>query len=400
MSELSERTIKALPVPATGNRITFFPEASRAGKAPVGFAVRVTAAGSRAFLLCYRDATGEHRATIGKSPAMSLVLAISEAAKLRLRIDQGEVVAVKRGARVPKVAAASAPMTVNDVLDDWIKRHGVTLRTLGSYEGVFRRYIRPALGSIPIAALTNKAPIRAMIEDIGASAGPIMANQTLGYLSSVLNWWAGRVDDFVPPVLKGLKGKAVARDHTLTHDEIATLWPAFDQAGTFGVLCKVLLLTGQRRNEIADAHRSEIAADGAALTIPAARYKTARDHTVPLSAPVRELLASLPKVPGTDRIFPALDFSGGKTRVDRLAPGIAHWTLHDLRRTATSLMIEAGMRPDYVERVTHPNIAGVAGVYNRFAYLEEKTAALDALARMVEQIINPSAAANVVALRG
>ena len=115
---------------------------------------------------------------------------------------------------------------------------------------------------------------------------------------------------------------------------------------------------------------------------------------------MRELLASLPKVPGTDRLFPAQNFSLSKTRLDALTPDVAHWTLHDLRRTATSLMIEAKVRPDYVERVTHPNIAGVAGVYNRFAYLEEKTAALNALAAMVEQIINPAPAENVIALRG
>jgi integrase len=400
MTELSERTIKALPVPATGNRITFFPEASRAGKAPVGFAVRVTAAGSRAFLLCYRDATGEHRATIGKSPAMSLVRAVAEAAKMRLTVDGGGAIAVKRGAA--KVAPAPAPkvVTVGDVIDDWVKRVGAGLRTLPAYEGAFRRYIRPALGAIPIAVL-NKAPIRDMTDDIRDRAGPVMADKALSFLSSVLNWYAGRVDDFVPPVLRGLKGKVVARDRILTHEEIATLWPVFGASGDFGVLCKVLLLTGQRRNEIADAHLSEIAPDGSTLTIPAARYKTKRDHTVPLSEPVRSLLASLPPVPGTDRIFQVQNVSLGKTRVDALSPGIAHWTLHDLRRTATSLMIEAGCRPDYVERVTHPNIAGVAGVYNRFAYLEEKTQALDALAAMVAHIVNPAPAAdNVVTLRG
>lgn len=236
-----------------------------------------------------------------------------------------------------------------------------------------------------------------MLDDIRDNAGPIMANKTCGYLASVLNWYAGRVDDYVPPVLKGLKGKAVARDRILTHKEIAVLWPVFGQVGVFGVLLKMLLLTGQRRREIADARWTEIA--GSTLTIPASRYKTARDHTVPLSAPVGELLATLPRLPGSDRLFPTLGFSAGKDRVTALAPDVAHWTLHDLRRTATSLMIEAGIRPDYVERVTHPQISGVAGVYNRYAYLAEKSAALDALASMVERITNPATPANVVSLR-
>src|SRR5205823_4811801 len=146
-------------------------------------------------------------------------------------------------------------------------------------------------------------------------------------------------------------------------------------------------------------HWAEIDKDRATLTIPASRYKTKRDHTVPLSAPVRELLSTLPAVPGTDRLFATPNFSGGKTKVDKLAPDVAHWTLHDLRRTATSLMIEAGIRPDYVERVTHPNVAGIAGVYNRHAYLPEKTAALDALAAAVSRLVSPTETSNVVSLR-
>jgi integrase len=394
---LTETIIKALPVPEAGYKLTYF-----AGRTvdrytvPTGFCVRVTASGTRSFLLVYRDATGEHRNTLGKFPAMRLVQAILAAGKMRLGLDAGAVIVPKRAGRVRRPSPVAAKVvTVADVLDDWADRHGSNLRTFEHYEGAFRRYVRPSLGTLPIMEL-KKAPVRAMLDTI---PGAIMRNKTLGYLSSVLHWHAGQVDDFVPPVLKGLKGKAVARDRLLTHEEIGILWPAFGQSGDFGVLCKVLLLTGQRRNEIAEAHLSEIAADGATLTIPAARYKTARDHTVPLSEPVRDLLASLPRVPGTDRIFSAQNFSLSKTRLDALAP-IAHWTLHDLRRTATSLMIEAGIRPDYVERVTHPNIAGVAGVYNRFAYLEEKTQALNALAAMVEQIINPAPAGNVVALRG
>lgn len=118
---------------------------------------------------------------------------------------------------------------------------------------------------------------------------------------------------------------------------------------------------------------------------------------MPLSAHVRELIAAPPPVHGTDRLFPVVNFDRGKREVDALV-ALPRWTLHDLRRTATSLMIEAGVRPDYVERVTHPQIAGVAGVYNRYAYADEKRAALDALAVMIERIVNPAAASNVVPL--
>jgi integrase len=405
---LNKTMIRALPTPAKGYTLTYFAGHTVDGyMVPVGFAVRVMASGARSFLLCYQDAARKpHRNTLGQFPKMRLAAAIREAAKQRLAIDGGAVITPRHAA---KAKPPAAPVTVNDVLDDWTKRKGGGLRTLQHYEGAFRRYIRPALGAIPVMEL-RKAPIREMVDDIRDGVGPIMANKALGCLASVLNWYAGQVDDFVPPVLKGLRGEAVARSRKLGADEIAVLWPTFEASVVYGALCRVLLLTGQRRSDIAEAHWSEIAegeargrdavaCEGATLTIPAARYKTARDHTVPLSAPVRELLASLPGVPGTDRLFPALNFSLSKTRLDALAPGIAHWTLHDLRRTATSLMIEARVRPDYVERVTHPEIAGVAGVYNRYAYLDEKTEALDALAAMVDRIVNPAPAGNVVSLR-
>src|SRR5712691_6991763 len=124
MDQLTEATIRGLPTPAKGNKIFYFPEAARQGKAPVGFAVRVTAAGARSFLLCYRDAAGDHRNTIGRVGAMSLSGAIRLASRMRLAIDGGETVAPKRGAKARAKAAAPKNVTVADVLDDWTKRVG------------------------------------------------------------------------------------------------------------------------------------------------------------------------------------------------------------------------------------------------------------------------------------
>ena len=215
---LTETIIKALPVPEAGYKLTYF-----AGRTvdrytvPVGFCVRVTAAGTRSFLLVYRDGTGEHRNTLGQFPKMRLVQAILAAGKMRLGLDAGAVVIPKRTPRVRRPSPEAAKVvTVADVLDDWTDRHGANLRTFQHYDGAFRRYVRPALGALPITEL-KKTPVRAMLDTI---PGAIMRNKTVGYLSAVFNWYAGQVDDFVPPVLKGLKGKAVARDRLLTHDEI------------------------------------------------------------------------------------------------------------------------------------------------------------------------------------
>src|SRR5664279_799522 len=114
---LSEETIKRLPVPATGNSITYFAGAKIQGaKAPRGFGVRVTTAGARAFILNYRLRGREHRFTIGAWPDWSALKAVREARNLRQRVDRGENPLDDR-APPPEIK------TVTKVLDDFVARY-------------------------------------------------------------------------------------------------------------------------------------------------------------------------------------------------------------------------------------------------------------------------------------
>src|SRR3974390_1827111 len=116
-AKLNEETIKRLPVPATGNRVTYFAGAIIQGaKAPRGFGVRVTAAGARAFILNYRLRGREHRYIIGAWPDWSALKAVREARNLRQRIDRGEN-------PIDDHAPALATVTVASVLDDFVTRH-------------------------------------------------------------------------------------------------------------------------------------------------------------------------------------------------------------------------------------------------------------------------------------
>src|SRR5207248_2475822 len=150
---------------------------------------------TKSCLLCYRDTKGEHRNTLGQYPAVRLERAVREAAKLRGLVENGaEGVPAKIAAEEQRAPAAKV-VTVNGVLDDWLKRHA-DLRSYQHHESAFRRQVRPALGKLPIHGL-NKAPIRDMAEDIGDRVGRVMADKVISYLASVLNWYAARVDDFV-----------------------------------------------------------------------------------------------------------------------------------------------------------------------------------------------------------
>jgi integrase len=205
-----------------------------------------------------------------------------------------------------------------------------------------------------------------------------------------------------------IKPKERARTRVLSDDEIRAIWPELANAGTFGALITTLLLTAQRRDEVAQMSRKGIGSDGI-WTIPAERYKTKCANFVPLSKAALAVIAAQPTIDGSDYVFssraktPFSGFSKSKAALDKAVLAamqkrakkgakvepIPNWTLHDLRRTAKTLMARAGVRPDISERVLGHVIAGVEGTYDRHSYADEKREALEKLVTMIERILSP-----------
>jgi integrase len=385
--KLNENEVKSLPAPASGNKVHYFAGAILQGaQAPRGFGVRVTAAGAKSFVMNYRLKGREYRFTIGAFPDWSPLRAVREARDLRQRIDRGENPLDDR-------ATPAKTKTVADVLDDFVARHVLNkdrpLRSGKEYVGAFERLVKPKIGKIGIYDL-RRSHIAAMLDAIEA---PTMADRTLAYVRKALNWYAARDEAFHFPMVRGMartRPQERARHRILNDDEIRAIWPALDKAGTFGAIVKTLLLTGQRRDEVAQMRRHEIGDDGL-WTIPAERYKTKRPNHVPLS---KAALAVI-KDRTSDHVFAGRDgdgpfngFSKSKAALDK-ATGVTGWTLHDLRRTAKTLMVRAGVRPDISERVLGHVIAGVEGTYDRHSYADEKRDALERLAAMLERIAHP-----------
>jgi integrase len=255
-----------------------------------------------------------------------------------------------------------------------------------------------------------------MLDKVEDQAGPVQADRVRAYLRKALSWYAERDDEFnlnaaFVRVEPRANPKERARSRVLSDDELRVLWPFLSDAGTFGALLKTLLLTAQRRDEVAKMAWTEIGADGI-WTIPAERYKTKRSSHIPLSNAARTVIEAQPRIDGCSYVFPSrtkTPFSGFgkcKVRLDkailidmrrRAANGakiepLPNWTLHDLRRTAKTLMVRAGVRPDISERVLGHVIAGVEGTYDRHSYENEKRDALEKLAAMIERILNPAPA--------
>jgi integrase len=184
----------------------------------------------------------------------------------------------------------------------------------------------------------------------------------------------------------------------LTDDEIKAVWGA--ASGPFGGIVKLCLLTAQRLDKVATVKWDDIV-DGVWNIDTEEREKgNARELVLPDL--VLGVVEAQPRFAGSPYVFAGRGaraysgFSAAKTALDGRC-GVSGWTLHDLRRTARSLMSRAGVTSDHAERVLGHAIGGVEGVYDRHAYREEKRVALATLATLIDGVVDPRA--NVVPLR-
>lgn len=438
---ISEKIVAALPVPAKGNKLHYFSGASLQGKkAPAGFAVRVTAAGTKAFVLFHRVNGKPYLPTLGRWDAnagggtLTVRDAIIKADKLAKDIKNGrrEDPRPERTRRLQEGDRVDGE-TVSGLLDKFVERYArkeAKLRTADQIEATFDRLVKPRIGKIGIYDL-RRSNVVDMLDEIDDENGPVMADRVLALVRKAFNWWATRDDDFQPPIVKGMartKPKERAAKRTLADDEIRDLWAALaivDAPECYAPFVKTLLLTATRRNEAADMHTSEL--EGDVWTIPGARYKTKLDHVVPLTAAARALIGDKPpkaknswfvfstSVSGPDGEMqpdgakPFSGYSKAKTELDKTIAAIRardgrepmaeNWTLHDLRRTARSLMSRAKVPTDHAERALGHVMGGVRETYDRYEYLDEKRAAFEALAALVEKILNPTANVEELAAR-
>ena len=357
-----------------------------------GLALRVTQNGHRSWTFHCSLGGKRKRLTFGSYPAISL-------ASARTRADEAKA-AVASGTD-PSLAATE---TLKHVCELYMARDGAKLRTAEWRKTVLDRHIYPTLGSRPIAEIRRSEIVR-LLDQIEEGSGPVMATQTLAVLRKVMNWHATRSDDFLSPIVRGMartKPTERARERVLTDDELRKVWQTAEGCGVYSSYLHFLLLTAARRSEVAGMTWAEIS--GGDWTLPGARNKTKLDLVRPLSRMAQDILEELPKAVGfvwsTNGGGRAIsDFGGLKRQLDA-ASGVKSWRLHDLRRTARSLMSRAGVPSDHAERCLGHVIGGVRGVYDRHEYHAEKQQAFEALAALIERIVGGTQAGVVQLKRG
>jgi len=299
-------------------------------------------------------------------------------------------------------------------------------RTGAETERAFRKEVWPVIGKKDLAAVTRRDAAK-VVDGVFDRGAPAMANRLHANLRRFFEWAVERGYRDDNP-MQGMRKphRQASRERVLSDEEIGLIWHAADRCGyPYEGIVKLLILTGQRRNEIAGLTRSEIVAGKAPrLELPGDRTKNGRPHSVPVAPLALEVLKATPRLPSTDFVFTTTGraavsgWSRFKDRLDRLVGDVQAdqarergedtddlraleaWTLHDLRRTAATGMARLGVDLPVVERILNHvsgSFGGVVGVYQRHDFEDEKRAALNLWAEHVARIVARDAAGKAAA---
>jgi integrase len=361
-----------------------------------GLYLQLQPSGHRSWAVRYRFNGKPSKLTIGAWPAVSLHDARVAATRAREQVAKGmDPAKAKADAKIRTDAAQGD--TVTAICELYLKREGGKLRTLDQRVSILKRQVYPVLGSRPIGEI-KRSEIVHLLDRVEDNSGPRAADVCLGVLRAIFHWHEKRSDEFRSPVVRGMARQKPAehrRERILTDDEICKLWAATaDGQQPFSALIRFALLTSARRNEIAGMKRDEIDGDGI-WTLPAARSKTKTEVVRPLSKAAFAVLDGLPQIDGCPYPFtlngvtPINNFSDSKRRLDA-ASGVTGWRLHDLRRTARSLLSRCkDVSVDHAERVLGHALPGIRATYDRHTYADEIRYAVEVLAAQIGIIVNP-----------
>ena len=374
-----------------------------------GLFVILQPGGRKSFAVRYRFDGRPRKLTLPRG--ITLAAARKAAADAIHEIEQGhDPGAAKQRAREAKRIADAN--TFRAVAESYLEREGRNLRSLEWRRVLLQRLVYPTLGDRPISTIKRRAVVDLLdaIEDgkLINAKGPIkggatMAHVTLAVIRKIMRWHATRDEDYTAPIVPGMgriRPDERARSRVLTDDELRRVWHTAEARPTdpFAAMVRFLLLTASRRSEAAALTWGEIVTDdiGPCWLLPAARNKVKVDLIRPLSKAAQDLLAAQPRIDDCPYIFtygrrPLAAFSQCKDELDE-ASGVTGWTLHDCRRTARTLMSRAGVISDHAEQCLGHLLYGVRKTYNRDDFKPQKKAAFDALAGLLDRIVNPPAA--------
>ncbi len=373
-----------------------------------GFGLRASAGGRHVWFLFYRVKGKQRRYTLGTVAAIPKVdRARDRARELLADVARGVDPAAARDA--PPTPPPAAPLTFRqlaaDFIEKWAKKKN---RTWEGTEKLLANHVHPTWGDRAAASITRR-DVRDLLDQL-AETIPVGVNRVVATVRKIFNW-AVENDHLPTAPTQGVRAPApeTRRDRVLSDTELAAIWRACDHLGAAaGPFVRLLILTAQRRDEVAQMRWEDVDLGREVWVLPAGATKANRQHAVPLSPEAVRILGALRAAAeaeaaalGREVGAYALSNSHGRTplsgytkikeRLDKAA-GATGWRLHDLRRTVATRLAELGVpSDDVISRVLNHAASGVTKRhYNLFDYLPEKRAALHLWARHLAELTVPA----------
>jgi integrase len=410
MKPLTDRKLKSLKPAPAGKRYDIRDDVR-------GLAVRVNDEGRKSFVLIARfpGSNNPTRRALGEYPAMTLERARAEARKWHQLLDEGidPKVELERRQRAEARRQENSFGNVAEAYFAHIKR--MNLRRAFEAEREIRRELVSRWERRPITDITRHDLLE-VIEAALKRGSSWQAHHIFSYTSRLFNWAIERgTYGLETSPTHGMRptrviGAKKPRSRVLTDTELKALWNVSEQLGyAYGPFVRLLILTGQRKTEVAAAEWPEFDLEKRLWIIPPGRMKMDAAHVVPLTSEAIAVLESLPRFQNGQCLFsytfgktPINSFSKAKEKVDSLMakelPNVAPWVFHDIRRTVRT-HLSALPIPDLVrELVIAHTKPGLHKVYDQHAYLDEKRHALELWAARLRSIVEP-APANVVKIK-
>jgi integrase len=342
-----------------------------------GLALRIGHGGSKSFEQFYRVGNKLKRETLGRWPGTSLAAAREAWRQTRETLAKGEV---------PRRESAPKTDLFEVVVEEWLRRDQSTNKPSTYYFAVrtVEHDLLPAWRGKRVDEI-GKRDILELIDAINDRGAPVKAARVFTLVRRFFRWCGERDILSADPsagMPKVASGKS--RERVLSDDELVRVWNALE--GPLAPAIKLLILTGARREEIAQLRWSEI--DGDVINLRGDRTKNGEAHIIPLSMPAREILANQPRIAGCDFVFtvsgtkPVSGWSRYKPTLDA-ASGTSDWVVHDLRRSVATGLQKLGVSLQTVEAIlghTAGSRGGIVGIYQRHNFADEKRAALEAWA--------------------
>jgi integrase len=365
--KLTKAAVARLTLPAGKDEAIIFDDEVK------GFGIRLRAGGKKTWIVQYRIGTKQRRVTLGDVRKLD-----SDAARASAKERLAQVTLGEDPQKAKIEARARASVTLGAMVDVYIakKESSVRYNTLRGIKLYLRNHWQPLHG-LPVHGIERR-DVAVALNEIAKQHGPSAVARARSVLSAFFTWAMREGIAERNPVIGTNTPTEKARDRVLNNDELAHIWAACRE-DDYGGIVKLLILTGQRREEVGGMAWDELDLESGTWNIPRERTKNGLPHAVPLSPLALDILKTTPRRrefvfgdgprEGEERGFSG--YSKAKASLDSRMKKMKEWRLHDIRRTVATRMADIGIEPHIIEACLNHQSghrSGVAGIYNRSRY--------------------------------